>query len=62
MTKKKKKKKKNRKNVELIKKIMTEKKTTLPSLRKQEWKKVKVQTKKIKMSTHITEPNKLIYA
>ena len=39
-------------NVELIKKIMTEKKTTLPSLRNQDGKKVKVETKKVKTKYH----------
>ena len=47
---------------------MTEKKTTLPSLRKEDWKKVKVETEKINklliyISTdNITELNELIYA
>ena len=47
---------------------MIKKKTTLPSLRNQDWKKVKVETEKInKLSTHIpkgniTELNALIYA
>ena len=46
-------------NVEFIKKIMSEKKSTLPSFRKQDWKKVKVETEKVnKLLTNITA-NKL---
>ena len=33
-------------NVEFIKKILTEHKTTLPFLRNQDWKKVEVETEK----------------
>ena len=53
--------------VELIMKMITEKKTTLPSLRNQNRKKVKVKTKKMnKLLTNIPmcnimELNKLIY-
>ena len=36
-------------SVELIKKIMTEKKTTLPSLKNEDRKKVKVETEKINL-------------
>ena len=39
--------KKKEKIVVLIKKIMTEKKTTLPSLRNQDWKNVKVEIEKV---------------
>ena len=55
-------------NSELVKKFMTEYKTTLLSLRNQDWKKVKVETKKInKLLPNIpkcntTEQNMLIYA
>ena len=37
----------NKINVELLKKIMTEEKATLPSLRTKDWKNVKVETEKI---------------
>ena len=52
---------------ELIKKIISENKTTLLSLWNQEWKKVKVETEKIyillpNIPTDISELNKLIYA
>ena len=47
-----------RKNVKLIKKIMTEKKTTLLSLRNQNWKEVKVKIEKInKLSSNIPTGN-----
>ena len=54
--------------VDLIKKIMTEKKTALPSLRSQDRKKVKVEIEKINklftiiQTNNITELNELIYA
>ena len=48
----------DRKNVELIKKIMREKKTTLPSLRNQDRKNVKVETEKLnKLLTNIPAGN-----
>ena len=34
-------------NVEIMKRIMSEKKITLPSLRKQDWSSVKFETKKV---------------
>ena len=57
-------------NIDIIKRIMTEKKTTLPSLRNQCWKTVKAETEKNKnknelltniSTNNITELNKLIY-
>ena len=51
-----------------MKKIMTEKKITLPSLRKQDWKKIKIETEKVNkllpdiLMGNITELNELIYA
>ena len=54
-------------NIELIKKIMTKKKTTLPSCRSQDNKKIKVETKNVNklltniQSGHITEVNELNY-
>ena len=35
-------------NIEILKRIMSEKKTTLPSLRNQDWETVKVETEKNK--------------
>ena len=58
----------NRINVELIKKIITEKKTKLLSLRNQDWKKMKTDIEKVnKLLRHIltcntSERYKLIYA
>ena len=54
-------------NIEVIKRIMSEKKITLPSLRNQNWKTVNIETEKINELTHmstnnITELNELIYA
>ena len=55
-------------NVELIKKVISEHKTTLPSLRNQDWKKVQVETEKVNKllkyipTDNITELNELIYA
>ena len=55
-------------NEALMKKMMTEKKTTLPSLRNQDWKNDKVETEKINKLfrnipvCNITELNELIYA
>ena len=55
-------------NVELVKKIMTENKITLLSLRNQDYKKVKVENEKVNKSLlniptdNITELNELIYA
>ena len=46
-TKKKKITQENRLNFELIKKIMTDKKTTIQSLKNQYWKKFKVETEKL---------------
>ena len=47
-------KKEDKINMESIKKLMTEKKTTLPSLKNQDWKKDKVETEKInKLSMNI---------
>ena len=43
-------------NVEIIKRMMSEKETTLPSLRNQEWKTVKVETEKNKLIIN-TYPN-----
>ena len=54
-------------NIEFVKKIMTEKKTTLPSLRNQDWKKIKIEIEKVNKSlpniptSNITELNELIY-
>ena len=54
-------------NIEILKRIMPEKKARLPSLRNQDWKTVKVEIEKInKILTHIstnniTELNELIY-
>ena len=54
-------------NIEKSKRIMSEKKTKLQSLRNQDWKTVKAKTEKINKSwTHnytnnITELNELIY-
>ena len=59
---------KDRINLELIKKIMSEKRITLPSLRDQDWKKENVETEKVNKlllnvpTGNITEQNKLIYA
>ena len=58
----------DRKNVELIKKIMTEEKTTLSSLRNQNWEKVQVETEKVNillkhiLTNNITELNEVNYA
>ena len=55
-------------NIEILKRIMSEKKTTLPSLRNQDGKTARVETYKInELLTHIstyniTELNELIYA
>ena len=54
-------------NAELIKKNITEKKTSLPSLTKQAWKKVKIETEKVNKlypnipTSNITELNELTY-
>ena len=59
---------KDKMNEEIIKKIKTKKKTTLPSLKNCEWKTVKLETEKINklltdISTNkITKLNELIYA
>ena len=42
-------------NVEIIKRIMSEKKTTLPSLMNQDWKAVKVETKKKIINSYLNE-------
>ena len=54
-------------NVDMIKRIVSEKKTTLPSLRNQDWRKVKSETEKVNLLTNIltndvTGLNDLIYA
>ena len=54
-------------NIEIIKRIISEKKTTLPSLMIEDWKTVKAETEKInKLSTNIfsiiMELNDLIYS
>ena len=55
-------------NVEVIKKIMVQKKTTFLSLWNQDWEKVKVETGGVKKllinipTNNITELNELIYA
>ena len=54
-------------NVETLKKMMSEKKNTLPSLKHQNWKTVKAETEKINellvhISSNITELNDRIYA
>ena len=55
-------------NIKLIKKILTEKKTTLPSLKNKDYKNVKVETEKLNnvwaniSTSNITELDKLIYA
>ena len=55
-------------NLKLMKKIMTRKKTTLPPLRNQDWKKFKVDTESVNKllpnipTDDITELKKLIYA
>ena len=55
-------------NTDILKRIMSEKKTSLPSLRNQDWKTVKAETAKInELSTHIlmkniTKLNEVIYA
>ena len=55
-------------NVELIFKILSEQKTTLLSLRNRDWKKIKVETRKVNNelqhipTENITELNELIYA
>ena len=57
-----------RKDIELIQQIMTDKKSTLPSLRNIEWKNVKKETEKINKilvnisTNNITDLNNLIYA
>ena len=53
-------------NIEILNRIISAKKTALPSLRNQNWKTVKTETKKINkllmhISTNITELNELIY-
>ena len=54
--------------VKLLKNIMTKNKTKLPSLRNQDWKKVKVGSNKVNKlipntsTSNITELNELIYA
>ena len=58
----------NKINVELKKKIMTGKKSTLLSFRNQDWKKVLVEIKKVNklipniLTDNITKLNELIYA
>ena len=55
-------------NLENLKGILNEKKTTLPSLRNIEWRTVKTETEKINQvltyisTKNITELNELIYA
>ena len=54
-------------NGEIMKRILSEKKTTLPSLRNQDWRTVKSETEKVndsrtKIPTNITELNDLIDA
>ena len=55
-------------NVDIIKRIMSEKKTTLPSLRNQDWRKFKSETEKVNdlltnvLTNDITELNDLINA
>ena len=55
-------------NVELIKKVITEKKTILPFVRNQNWKKHKRETEKVNKplpnipTDNITKLNNLIYA
>ena len=55
-------------NIEEIKRIMSEKKTTLPSLRNQDWKKSQSRNWKNNLiintylTNNITELNELIYA
>ena len=55
-------------NVDIIKRIMSEKKTTLPSLRNKDWRTVKSETEKVNdlltniLTNDITELNDLIYA
>ena len=59
---------KDRINLELTKKFITEKKTTIPPLRNLDRKKVKVETEKVNKllpnipTSNVTELNKLIYA
>ena len=54
-------------NIDIIKRIISKKKTTLPSLRNKDWRKVTFETKKVNdlltnIPTNITELNDLIYA
>ena len=55
-------------NVNLIEKIMTERKITLPSLRNKDWKKVAIETENVNKllpknpKSNIIEVNKLIYS
>ena len=55
-------------NVEIMKRVMSEKKTTLSSLRNQDWRTVKSKTKKVNdllrniLTNNIAEQNNLIYA
>ena len=55
-------------NVNTIRRILSEKKTTLPSFRNQDWRSVKSETEKVNdlltnlLTNDITELNNLIYA
>ena len=56
----------DRTNIELLIKTIREQKTTLPSLRNQDWKKIKLETEKVKglqhIPTDITDLNEIIDA